>query len=252
MKVTKVKVEEMIANLKRGDVLLTGVRKVHNTDKDAPEGAFKVNVECREWIDNEFRPVNAAGLFNKGDSRFVGNTPRAGFATMEPAQYEKYFGQHISIAEVEALEFSSREDGLTGPDKFVEGKHILYIGLLNPSIQESGQNYKLHVFIQETTVQRNPNQPAKLNPVNGEVQSINTKPIYVNSTIENEKKQSIFLLSDQMRQAIADGRLPVAESVMQKYGITRTAEGVVAFSTGPQVNQSASQPAILERDTTTV
>lgn len=208
MKMSKLKVED----LEQGQVLLTNVRKVHNTDEKSTGTNYKVQIECAEFVNNEFREMNALSLLNASDSRFVGNKPRFGWLTVAPKEFEKFFGKLVSLKEVEALEFSSGEDNVA-PENRIEGTHYIQMGILNPEI--AGQ--RLHVRITEGLIRRNDKQPSKVNPKTNEPQTVNGAPIYVDSTIDFADQDHLFLLSDQMKVAISQGTLRVSAKALRAY-----------------------------------
>ncbi len=206
MKKTEITVEDLL----RGDVLLTRVRKIHNLKPEATKDHldYKFQIEAAEYIDNPFRPLNPTSVFNEGDSRFVGQTPRRGWTTIEPGAWNKYFGMLVSAEEVSKLKFSSTShQDVQTPDEQKEGIHFITLGVVNPFITINGQKLSLHVQVVETTLQRNKNQRPKLNPSNSEVQTENGNPIFVNGNITFGKIPSIFIESDQMKTAISEGRL---------------------------------------------
>ncbi len=193
-----------------------------DTSKTRDHKDYKIQIECCEFLDNPFRPLNAASVFNEGDSRFTGQLPRRGWVTLEPSAWDKYFSKELSIRSenIEKLEFSSTTTGdVKTPADQVEGRHFLYLGVLNPSVIVDGDKYDLHVRVVESTTQRNSGQPQKLNPSTNEVQTLKGLPIYSTSTVDFGKQESIFLLSDQMLAAIQSGTLVVTQETIQKYGI---------------------------------
>lgn len=206
-----------VADLKRGQVMLVRVRKVHNKRTDATKDGldYKCQIELAEFIDNEFRPMTPVGYFNQGDSRFVGNDPRRGFATLEPRMWEKDFGTLASLKEIEGLEFSSTSVGdVKSSEDWKEGVHFISLGVINPAVTIDGVNHKLHVRIVESTIQVNEAQPAKLNPSTNEVQTKDGASIYTLGTVTFGRQKSIFLLSDQMKKAISSGTLQVPDAVL--------------------------------------
>lgn len=215
--------KKTVEQLTLGEFMFVRVRKIHNTD---PKGKypFKVSIEGAEFIDNPYRPFNLTGYLNKGDSRFVGNVPRRGWTTAEPDMWQKDFGALVDIKKIEALQFSSNSDNVKSTD-WKEGVHYLDIGLVDPTISIGKRKYGFTVQIIETLFRRNPNQPEKVNPAkedekgNKQVQTVGGKPIYTTSQLQlveldakgerilTKQHRSRFLLSDQMRQAAAEGRL---------------------------------------------
>ncbi len=220
---------ERLEDLQHGDVLLTRVRKVHSYAPNATKdhAAYKIQAECAEFIVNEFRPLNATSLFNEGDSRFVGQKPRRGWVNFEPSQWVKFFGDVIPIEAIEKLQFSSTsQKDVAKSDDQIEGTHFITVNLLNPSIKYGGQDLFLHVRITESLVQRNPQQPPKINPRNNEVQTQNEQPIFVTSVVDFGRQKSIFLLSDQMYAAVKGGMLTFSPEVMEKYHLSETNIGI--------------------------
>ncbi len=219
MKRSNLQVEE----LQNGHVLLTRVRKVHNDpSKTSEKKDFKVQIEGAEYIDNPFRPVNATSVFNQGDQRFVGNKPRRGWVTLEPSKWDQFFGKQLGVSseDISKLEFSSTSQGdIADPSNLIEGRHFIYIGVLDPVILYDNKQYPLHVKITESTNQRNQYQLPKLNPSNSQIQTLNGVPIYSTGILDFGKQKSIFLLSDQMKEAILNGTLPVSEEVIKQYNL---------------------------------
>lgn len=220
MKRQLVKVEE----LKRDQVLLVLVRKVHNTaEKGVTAGDldYKVQIECAEFIDNPWRPQTATSFFNQGDTRFVGQRPRRGFLTMMPQMWDLCFGKELGIssADIAKLEFSSTTMGdVQNPSERKENVHFIFIGTVNPRIANAPKGFQpeLHVKIVESTIQVNKNQPAKLNPSTKEEQTKDKLPIYQFATITFGKEPSHFELSDQMKAAIGAGSLQVPAETLKE------------------------------------
>ncbi len=224
--------------LLHGQVLLTRVRKIHNTDpkRTADHLDYKVQIECAEFIDNPYRPINAASVFNTGDSRFSGNRPRRGWVTLEPAMWTKFFGALVPLAEVAKLDWSSVTGGdVDDASQLVEGKHFITLNVLNPSVElKPGKATTLHVQILEGTVQRNENQPSKKNPAlnaegqprqEGEDMQEQTRygqPIYTQNSVNFETEDgkipaSRFLVSDQMIRAHKAGTLLLPDAAIEEY-----------------------------------
>ncbi len=218
MKTSKLDVQD----LKRGQVLLTRVRKIHNNqpDKTVDHLDYKFQIECAEFLDNPLRPVNAASVFNKGDQRFGGITPRRGYVTIEPEMWNEFFGTALNVPKeaVDQLQFSSTTQGdVNNPREQVEGKHFIYLGVLNPVITYEGHNVELHVRVVESTFQRNEFQRPKINPGTQQVQTKDGAPIFSTGQVVFGKQASIFLLSDQMKQAISNGTLPISIEAVKLY-----------------------------------
>lgn len=206
--------------LKRGDVLLVRVRKIHNfkPDQTRDQKNFKVQIELAEHIDNPYRPLNPTSIFNEGDNRFVGFRPRRGFTSFEPSGWQKYFGNLVPIEDIEKLEFSSTtSNDVKSSDEQKEGVHFYYLGVLNPSIQLAGHTLELHVKVIETLVPTNDQAPVKLNPGTDEAQTVNGKPIYQLGQTSFNKGESEFLVSDQMIESMKSGRLPKNREAIQMY-----------------------------------
>ncbi len=210
--------EKTLEQLVQGEVLLTQVRKLHNEDSKSTGSDYLVQIECAEYIDNPFRPKSLLSVLHEDDSRFVGNKPRFGWTTMTPKAWTKYFGHLADIKTIEALKFSSttRKD-VDSPADWVEGTHFITINALNPSIKIGSEVKRFHVVITETLAQRNGAQPAKLNPKSNDVQTVGKAPIYSTGTVEYEPMPSVFLFSDQMQQAVQEGRLKVDPQVLREY-----------------------------------
>lgn len=230
-----------VEQLKEGDVLLTRVRKIHNYQPGMTRDGknFKVQIEGAEYIDNPFRPTNAASIFNEGDQRFAAQTPRRGWVTMEPSAWDLYFGEALGVksTDIEALEFSSTSAGdVASPAEQKEKVHFIYLGVLNPTVTYDNKKYELHVRITESTRQRNAAQKPKLNPSNNEVQTLGGHPIFVQAVLDFGKQKSTFLLSDQMREAILQGSLPVSEEVLKAYNLEVPVS--VTSVTGPETKKS--------------
>lgn len=209
-----------ITDVQEDELLLTTVRKVHNTDPNGKHN-YKLQIEGAQFIKNPYRPVNAVSVFNEGDSRFAGTRARRAWVTIEPQNWERFFPGTYSLKELEKLEFSSRQDGLEAKD-LKDGVHTLYLGISNPTFNVHGKMMGLGAVIIESTVKRNDRSVPKRNPARtetdplGEIQTVGNQPIYVQSTLDfctigaDGKKivpASRFLVSDQMRKAVAEGRL---------------------------------------------
>lgn len=223
MKHSEMKVEDLL----RGDVLLTRIRKVHNLRPDLTKEHqnYKVQMELAEYIDNPFRPINPTSIFNEGDSRFVGNLPRRGWGTFEPSKWEEFFGNILSIKDIEKLDFSSTsQNDLKSPEEQKEGIHFISLGILNPYIMYDGNKLDLHVQIVESTAQRNKLQPVKINPSDGQMQTKGGKPIFSTGQITFSKQPSYFILSDQMSEAVKQGRLLLPKAAIQLYNDMIAAE----------------------------
>ena len=217
----KVKLED----LQHGDTLVVNVRKVHNRDPKRKHD-YKLQIEGAEYVENPFRPLNAAGLFNSTDSRFVGNKPRRGWVTIEADRWEHFFPGTISLADLEKLAFSSNEDDVMPADR-KEGVHYRELGILNPQIKVGKLTFGMQVLITESDIRNNEKQNPKVNPAKlgsdglAETQTADGKPIYVRAAYElckldevtGERKvvASKFLVSDQMKTAAREGRLSIAD-----------------------------------------
>lgn len=215
--------KKKVEDLTIGEFMLVRVRKIHNTDPERTED-YKVSIEGAEYIDNPYRPFNLTGYLNKGDSRFVGNTPRRGWTTAGAKNWQADFGALVDIKAIEKLEFSSAQDNVKVED-WKEGVHFITIGLVNPVLNIGKRKYGFTVQILESTTQRNSNQPEKRNPAkkdnagNMQIQTVGGKPIYTTSQLAfaqldakgerilTKQHASRFLLSDQMIEAAKEGRL---------------------------------------------
>lgn len=218
MKKSNLKLED----LRKDQVMATVVRKIHNLSPELSKDKldYMIQMEIAEFVDNPWRPLNPTSVAHAGDTRFVGiSRPRRAWLTFEPSNWEQQgYSALISVQEIEALKFSSTTQGdVKSPDDWVLGTHFLTLNVLDPSLSVDSQVLDLHIQINESTLRRNKFQPAKLNPSNDEVQTENGAPIYQNSIVTFGKKESFFILSDQMKQANAEGRLPLDVKQVRAY-----------------------------------
>lgn len=106
-----------VKDLKKGETILTNVRKV---------AGGKFQIEIAEFVENPNAQVNVAALLNKGDDRFTQNSSKPRLAWQSAtAEGLKSIG-----VDVTKLTFST-----------VEGKEIAPCNLMNPSIE----GVRLHV-----------------------------------------------------------------------------------------------------------
>lgn len=99
-----------IENLKKGETILTNVRKV---------SGGKFQIEIAEFVENPNATVNVAALLNAGDDRFTQNSSKPRLAWQSgTSEGLKAIGLDVTKCDF----------------KTVEGKEIAEVNLMNPSI----------------------------------------------------------------------------------------------------------------------
>lgn len=122
-----------IKDLKKGETILTNVRKV--------EGG-KFQIEIAEFVENPNATVNVAALLNKGDDRFTQNSSKPRLAWQSgTAEGLKSIGVDVTTAK-----FAD-----------VDGKLIAEVNLMNPTI--GGE--RLHVRLVDSFEKSYPTQQPK-------------------------------------------------------------------------------------------
>ena len=168
-----------INDLKKGEVLLTTVRKVAGN---------KYQIELAELIDNPSAQVNVAALLNKSDSRFTQNSqkPRRAWQSAEAAELKAYFG-----IDVTKLKFQSME---TASGKKIEAATV---NILNPKIQ----GMEIHVQIKDSLKPSREGQEPKLSVrANGEkfAFAVQGQYIYSNTSIVAGPAKHTIINSDEL------------------------------------------------------
>ena len=112
--------KKSLKDLKKGETLLTTVRKISNG---------KYQFEIREFVENPEAKLNITSLLNKSDERFTSfvNKTRAAWQSGESSDILEYLGLDVT-----ALDY---ED--------VEGKMIADVNMLNPTIMGE----RLHIAL---------------------------------------------------------------------------------------------------------
>lgn len=196
--------------LEEGQTVLTRIRAVNKMGYDPSKSKTemvvvgrKMQIEAAEKISNPTIGGNPLlAVLNQGDERFSGQKPRYGWLIAEVTQLALMMDgiQGQSAQEWEeifnGLEISTGID----PDEREEGKHIVSVNLLNPSLGKS----RLRVEIQETTAKTNDRQRFKINPSTGEAITHNGQKIYTNATIVAGEPHNVFLMPDREDQMASE------------------------------------------------